>query len=414
MSAAAGRSIQSGPQRSPAGISLVATLLVVCMASSTLLSPFYPQWQEDWGLSTVVMTIVFAVYPLALLLTLLVAGSVSDHLGRRPVTTAAMVILAIALGIFAVSGDAGMLLLGRVLQGISTGLAMTTLGAYSAELQPTRMPGLAALVNAAAPTVGLALGAVLGGVVLDVWRDPVAVLFGVSAVISLVAAFTVWFLPETSPRIPGVARSLIPTVHVPAAARSTFVRSVPAIAAAWATGGLFISLGASIVGRLFDESSHLLQGLTIGVIAGVGTVSVILMRRSSADAGFLVGTSTLAAGTILGVVAVTLHALPLYFVALALTGWGFGTAYAGALRLILPLAPARERAGLFSAIYVVAYLAFGVPAVIAGIAIPIVGLEATAVAYGVLVVVAAVAATALRLHARGRGDDIASPQPGPA
>jgi MFS family permease len=414
MSAAAGRSIQSGPQRSPAGISLVATLLVVCMASSTLLSPFYPQWQEDWGLSTVVMTIVFAVYPLALLLTLLVAGSVSDHLGRRPVTTAAMVILAIALGIFAVSGDAGMLLLGRVLQGISTGLAMTTLGAYSAELQPTRMPGLAALVNAAAPTVGLALGAVVGGVVLDVWRDPVAVLFGVSAVISLVAAFTVWFLPETSPRIPGVARSLIPTVHVPAAARSTFVRSVPAIAAAWATGGLFISLGASIVGRLFDESSHLLQGLTIGVIAGVGTVSVILMRRSSADAGFLVGTSTLAAGTILGVVAVTLHALPLYFVALALTGWGFGTAYAGALRLILPLAPARERAGLFSAIYVVAYLAFGVPAVIAGIAIPIVGLEATAVAYGVLVVVAAVAATALRLHARGRGDDIASPQPGPA
>jgi len=414
MSAAAGRSIQSGPQRSPAGISLVATLLVVCMASSTLLSPFYPQWQEDWGLSTVVMTIVFAVYPLALLLTLLVAGSVSDHLGRRPVTTAAMVILAIALGIFAVSGDAGMLLLGRVLQGISTGLAMTTLGAYSAELQPTRMPGLAALVNAAAPTVGLALGAVLGGVVLDVWRDPVAVLFGVSAVISFVAAFTVWFLPETSPRIPGVARSLIPTVHVPAAARSTFVRSVPAIAAAWATGGLFISLGASIVGRLFDESSHLLQGLTIGVIAGVGTVSVILMRRSSADAGFLVGTSTLAAGTILGVVAVTLHALPLYFVALALTGWGFGTAYAGALRLILPLAPARERAGLFSAIYVVAYLAFGVPAVIAGIAIPIVGLEATAVAYGVLVVVAAVAATALRLHARGRGDDIASPQPGPA
>ena len=414
MSAAAGRSIQSGPQRSPAGISLVATLLVVCMASSTLLSPFYPQWQEDWGLSTVVMTIVFAVYPLALLLTLLVAGSVSDHLGRRPVTTAAMVILAIALGIFAVSGDAGMLLLGRVLQGISTGLAMTTLGAYSAELQPTRMPGLAALVNAAAPTVGLALGAVVGGVVLDVWRDPVAVLFGVSAVISFVAAFTVWFLPETSPRIPGVARSLIPTVHVPAAARSTFVRSVPAIAAAWATGGLFISLGASIVGRLFDESSHLLQGLTIGVIAGVGTVSVILMRRSSADAGFLVGTSTLAAGTILGVVAVTLHALPLYFVALALTGWGFGTAYAGALRLILPLAPARERAGLFSAIYVVAYLAFGVPAVIAGIAIPIVGLEATAVAYGVLVVVAAVAATALRLHARGRGDDIASPQPGPA
>ncbi|KAA9134425.1 MFS transporter [Microbacterium caowuchunii] len=414
MSAAAGRSIQSGPQRSPAGISLVATLLVVCMASSTLLSPFYPQWQEDWGLSTVVMTIVFAVYPLALLVTLLVAGSVSDHLGRRPVATAAMVILAIALGIFAVSGDAGMLLLGRVLQGISTGLAMTTLGAYSAELQPARMPGLAALVNAAAPTVGLALGAVLGGVVLDVWRDPVAVLFGVSAVISLVAAFTVWFLPETSPRIPGVARSLIPTVHVPAAARSTFARSVPAIAAAWATGGLFISLGASIVGRLFEESSHLLQGLTIGVIAGVGTVSVILMRRSSADAGFLVGTSTLAAGTILGVVAVTLHALPLYFVALALTGWGFGTAYAGALRLILPLAPAQERAGLFSAIYVVAYLAFGVPAVIAGIAIPIVGLEATAVGYGVLVVVAAVAATALRLHARGRGDDIASPHPGPA
>ena len=57
----------------------------------------------------------------------------------------------------------------------------------------------------------------------------------------------------------------------------------------------------------------------------------------------------------------------------------------------MPLANADERAGLLSAFYVEGYLAFSLPAVLAGFLAPIVGLPLAADIYGVAVILMAVA-----------------------
>jgi hypothetical protein len=48
-------------------------------------------------------------------------------------------------------------------------------------------------------------------------------------------------------------------------------------------------------------------------------------------------------------------------------GVGFGGGFQGALRTVVPLTAPHERAGVLSILYIVSYLALGVPAVLAGL-----------------------------------------------
>lgn len=167
-------------------------------------------------------------------------------------------------------------------------------------------------------------------------------------------------------------------------------------------GGLFISLGAHIAGDVFGAQSHTLQGATVGILAASATVATIMLWRWSARTLLLVGALALAAATLVSVAAVLMTATILYFAVIIVIGFGFGISYAGALRLVLPLVDARDRAGLFSVIYVIAYLSFSIPALVAGVFVSIAGLVPTIVGYGVLVTLCAVLALVAQFVGVGR------------
>jgi predicted MFS family arabinose efflux permease len=56
---------------------------------------------------------------------------------------------------------------------------------------------------------------------------------------------------------------------------------------------------------------------------------------------------------------------------------------------LLPTAEPHQRAGLLSAFYLQSYLAFAVPAVIAGLSVPRIGLSTTAYIYGAVIILLA-------------------------
>ncbi len=379
---------------------LVAGIMLLTLASSTLPSPFYPDWQTKLGLDTVTVTILFAVYPVALLAALLVGGTLSDHLGRRSVLSLSLALLALSMVVFVLSSSASAIILARIVQGVAVGLSLTATAAAFTELveraRPLRGRAVSAVVNATVPTFGLAVGAMLAGAGLDLLHDAQLVVFGVLGAIAALLAVAVWFLPETADRRPGLLRSLRPVVGIPPSSRASFMRVAPAIVASWMTGGLFISLGSTIVRDVFDQTGHTVQALTVAIVATVGVAAVLVMRSASARAVFTVGAGALALGTASGVLAAMAHSLPGYLIALAITGWGFGTAYAGALRLLIPTAPDGGQAGLFAAVYVLAYISFALPAVLAGAAVSIFGLAATVTAYGAVVFVVSLIALVRR------------------
>jgi MFS family permease len=386
----------AGRARSGLAFGLALTFVVAMMVGASAPSPFYPVLQAEIGFSAGTMTTIFGVYALTLLATLLVTGSLSDHIGRRPVLASGFVILAVSMLGFWHADSVAMLVTSRAVQGVAAGLLMSTMSAAVVDLEPRTRPGLAATLNSVTPLAGLAAGALAAGAVLDATSQALGLVFATLTVAYLVLAATVAALPETSPRHDGWRRSLRPQIGIPAPARSAFRRSAPAVFAGWATGGLYLSLGAPIVGQLLDGRTHLAQGAVVALLTGTGALSSYLGRRRTPRQITLYGTTMLALGTALTLAALHLGSLTGFLLATVVAGSGFGTSFLGIMRSITPTVGPHQRGELFSSVFVVSYLAFGLPAVAAGFAAPHLGLETTATTYGVVVVVLSGAAALLR------------------
>ena len=375
-------------------VGLVATLAMLFGASAP--SPFYPVLQAELGYSQATSTIVFAIYAVALLATLLVTGSLSDHLGRRPVLSLGFFVLAASMLLFWHADSLAVLLTARTVQGVATGLLLSTLAAVVVDFEPADRPESASTFNSVFPLLGLALGALGGGIAIELLDDPLAVVFGALVALYVALGAVAWALPETSARHEGVLAALVPRVGLPVPARKAFVRSAPALFAGWATGGFYLSLGAPLVLQTFGETNHIVQGLVVTALTGTGAVSAFLARGFTPRAITLYGASALAVGTGLGIVAIATESLAGFLVTAVIAGTGFGTAFMGILRSITPTVGPDERGELFSAVFVISYLAFGIPAVAAGFAAPHLGLATTATIYGSVVVVLSATAALLR------------------
>lgn len=378
------------------GFALGLVAFLAMMAGASAPSPFYPVLQQELGFSPGTLTGIFAVYAIALLATLLVTGSLSDHVGRRPMLSVGFALLAGSMVVFWHADSVGTLFAARVLQGVASGLLMSSLSAAVVDLEPEDRPGAAATWNSVSPLAGLALGALIAGIVLDLASAPLVVMFGGLTAVYTALAVAVWLLPETAPRHDGLLRSLRPRVRVPAAGRPAFLRSAPALIAGWATGGLYLSLGAPIVAMQLDGSDHVEQGLVVTTLTGIGAIACYVARRESSRRITIFGTSALAVGTALTLAALAAGSFWAFIAAAVVAGAGFGTSFLGIMRSITPAVGPHERGELFAAVFVVSYLAFGIPAVIAGIASPHVGLATTTYVYGGVVVALSALAGGLR------------------
>jgi predicted MFS family arabinose efflux permease len=394
-----------GPSRSTSFWS-IAVLLVLVLAASGVPSPLYRVYQQQFGFSSGVLTTVFAVYAFALLVSLLVVGALSDHVGRRPVLIGGLLLEAAAMVLFLLAGDVGWLMAARVVQGLATGAMTGALGATLLDFQRQDRP-LGPLVNSASPGFGLSLGAVGAGLLVEFVPAPTDWVFGVLTAVFVLAAAAVLLLPESSPRLAGARASLRPQVHVPAAQRAAFLTVLPCLAATWALGGLYASLGPSLVAGVFGVDDHLVGSLLILALNGTGLIGSLAMRGLVPERGMVIGALIFAAGVGGTVAALVAGSLPLFFAAAVVSGFGFGSAFLGAMATVTRGVAPGARAGLLSSVFVVSYLMFSVPAIAAGVAAGAIGLTRTAEIYSAAVIVlalSAAAALALRRPAAQQAD----------
>jgi len=377
----------------------VAVLLVLMLAASGVPSPLYRVYQEEFGFSSGVLTAIFGIYSLALLASLLVVGGLSDHVGRRPVLIAAFVLEAASMALFLFADGVGWLLAARVVQGLATGALTSTLGAALLDLQHRDRP-LGAFINSASPGLGLSIGAMGAGLLVQFVPSPTDWVFGVLTVVFVLAAVGTYLLPESSPRLPGALASLRPQVHVPPANRRAFAVTLPLLVACWATGGLYLSLGPSLVADVFGIDNHLAGGLLILGMQGTGVVGSLAMRTAAPQRALLVGALCFTVGVAGTVASVQAGSVLLLFATGVVTGFGFGAGFLGAVASITAGVAPGHRAGLLASIFVVGYLAFSLPAVAAGIAVGSFGLTRTTEVYGAAVVLLALLAVVALVRSR--------------
>jgi Na+/melibiose symporter-like transporter len=366
----------------------LAFTLLSFLAASTAPTPLYHLYQEHLQFSAATLTVIFGVYAISLLVALLTVGSLSDFLGRKPVIFAAVLLNMLAMLLFINADSVSWLIAARVLQGFATGMATAVLSA--ALLDTDRQQG--PLVNSVAPLLGMAMGAMGCGLLAEFAPLPLQLTYWVLLALFVMQALYVWRLPESVSRQPGALASLRPTLHVPTQARRALWRMLPIDIAVWALGGFYASLAPSLVRTATGSTSNLIGGATVAALTVTGALMIYTLRNRPADKVLQLGASLLPAGVALILIAVHSASLSLFFVGTLVAGCGFGAGFLGALRSVVPLALPHERAGLMSAFYVLSYLAFCLPSLLAGNLTRTFGLVATTDGYGAVLIILSVGA----------------------
>jgi predicted MFS family arabinose efflux permease len=368
---------------------LLASITLAFLAGSSVPTPLYPLYQSLWGLSPVMITVVFGVYALAVLAGLLVAGRLSDHIGRRPVLMAATLAQVVAMALFAIAASAAGLVLARIVQGLTTGAALSAVGAAMIDLNKSR----GTVANAVAPPFGSAAGGIVAGFFVQFLPAPTHLVYAALAAVFVAQAVGLKFVKEPIAPKPGAWSSLKPQFALPSAAREPLLLAVPVLIAVWSLGGLYASLGPTLVRGMLDSEAPLVGGLALFVLAASGGIAVLLLQNLEARKLMTLGSASLLGGVGLVVLALTQREVALFFLGTAVAGVGFGTGFQGAVRTVVSVAAPHERAGTLSIVFIVSYIALGVPAIIAGASVRHGNLLATAQVFGAVVM--ALAATAL-------------------
>jgi MFS family permease len=374
---------------------LLALTLALLLFASSAPSPLYIVYQAKWGFSSTTLTAVFAVYALALLVALLMTGSLSDHLGRRPTLLGALAIEIVAMLAFAGAQGVGWLFAARILQGIATGIATAAISAALIDLQPPSRPRHGALVAATAPMAGLAIGALVSGLLVEYGPNPARLIYWLMTAAFTAVTLLALSIPETVVRRPSWRGTFRPRVAVPHSLRGAFIATIPCLTATWALGGLILSLGPSLIAKVLMDSSHVAEALPIFIMAGVSAVASVFMANTHARAAARGGLVALIIGVALSLVALGVGSTAFFLIATAIAGLGFGPAFAGAFRALSSRAPADQRAALVASIFVASYLAYSLPALAAGVAVTQLGLHETANIYGAALIALALIALSL-------------------
>jgi MFS family permease len=342
---------------------LLASLIVSLLAASAAPTPLYAVYQEHWGFTPITTTVVFGVYAVAVLASLLVFGKLSDHVGRRPVLLVALAVQAISLVVFTTASGVPDLMAARIIQGLSTGAALGAIGAGMLDIDRPR----GTLANAVSPGLGSGLGSIGSALAVQFLPAPTHLIYLILLGVIVVQAAGVALMRETVTRSPGALASLLPEIRLPRTVRARVLTAAPVLFAVWALAALYGALGPALVEALTGSTDVVLGGLSLTVLTAFGVAAIFALRTTPARTVMLTGIAALIAGVAVTLLALTVKSPAVFFVGTAISGAGFGSGFQGAIRTVVPRVAAHERAGVLSVLFVVSYLGLGLPAVAAGI-----------------------------------------------
>ncbi|MFJ3672934.1 MFS transporter [Streptomyces sp. NPDC090106] len=381
-----------------AGFWAVAAVFVTAMAFSTVPTPLYPLYQAHDGFSTFTVTVVFAVYAVGVLVSLLLAGHVSDWVGRRQVIAAALSLELLATALFLAGTSLPVLLVARLVTGLGVGMLSATATAYLHDLhrahRPDGSPQRFEIVSTAANIGGLGLGPLLAGLLAQYAVAPLRLPYAVVGVLLLLGLVTVALVPETVTK-PETRPAYRPQrVSADHGDRAGYLAASAAGFASFAVFGLFTSLAPGFVGGTLHHPSRALAGLIVFVVFGAAAAAQVstgtLAPRVRRDAGLVAQ----AAGVIVLAVAVRTANLALFVVAGAVVGAGAGMLFKSAVGAVAAMAAPARRGEALAGLFLVSYVGLALMPVGLGVATLYVT-TATALTWFAGVVLALLAGVAL-------------------
>ncbi|WP_116201222.1 MFS transporter [Amycolatopsis circi] len=357
---------------------LVGFVAVLLSAASTVPSPIYVVYQKEWRFDDSTVTVVFGVYCVSVLVSMLLFGSLSDLVGRRPVILLAVGAVSVATVVFLFAQGLPGLIAARAVQGFGGGIGASALAAALLELAPAGARWRGVLSGSVTPIIGIGAGALGSGLLVEYgpWptRLPYAILLG----LLVVSGLFVVLVPETAPCGAGsLCRQfrLAPRrIHVPSSARRAFTVLSSTIVAVWAVGGLYMALGPSVAAAVLGSPSRALGGTVIAVLAGSAALAQVGCHRMAPRPQLAAGAVAQLAGLVGVQASLLAGSQSAFLLGTVVLGFGWGCSNMAAFRLASALAPPERLGELVAATNIVAYLGTVAPTVAAGFATTQIGL----------------------------------------
>ncbi|MFD3488372.1 MFS transporter [Streptomyces sp. NPDC058665] len=359
------------PQRNTRGFSVgylgAAVVFAIGMLGTTLPTPLYGLYREELGFSEFMVTVVFAVYAFGVIAVLLLAGNVSDQVGRRPVLFIALGLSVASAVCFLSEGGLPLLFAGRLLSGFAAGLFSGAATATVMELAPPGREGRAGLAATAANMGGLGCGPLLAGLLAEYAPLPLRLPFATALGLAIVGMVLTWFLPEPVEHRTRRPRLRPQGLKVPPQVRGIFAPAALAAFAGFALLGLCTAVTPTFIATTLGEPNLAVSGATVFSVFLASTVGQSLMSRVGAARALPGGSLVLVAGVLLVGTSLFVESLALLVVGVICAGLGQGLAFRAAITAIGAAAPQESRGGTISTFFVVAYV---------GISLPVIGIGA--------------------------------------
>ena len=308
---------------------------------------------------------IFAIYPIVVVAVLIGFGDISDHIGRRATLLMGLGASLAGALLFATAPSVIWLFLARALMGIGVGLTAGPSTASVVECTTGGSSKRAALITTVAQAGGFAAALLLSGALVQYAPWPTRLSFWVLAALLALLFAAAWFLPRHTsadrgarwrPRAPSIPRNV----------RAAFTLASLAMMTAYTHGVLVLSLGGQVAHDLVDTSNAFVGGAVLSLFAIMSGATGIVGRFLPTRILMIAGAFVSATGMALLALAVARHDLPIFLLATSTAGAGYSLLFLSGLEVINTVAPAGQRGGVFSAVYLLSYLSMGATAVVLG------------------------------------------------
>lgn len=314
---------------------------------------------------------LFGVYAIGLIPALLVAGPLSDKLGRRPVMLPVFVLSGLASVVLMVGAhDFGLLLSGRLLAGIASGAAFGPGTAWIKELSSDAPPGSGARRAAVSLSAGFAMGPLLAGILAQWLPYPETLPYVIHILLMIAIAPFTWVAPETIHEPSATARVLKTELWV-TFKNPVFLRKVLP-SAPWVFGAVTTALvvlpGLVSVGHF----GVVVSGVSAGLTLGTGVLVQPLARRLERHRAGLplhVGIGSLIAGLLLASLTAWTGQPFLLIICALILGSAYGMLLIAGLTMVECFAAPDDLATVTAVFYCLTYVGFSLPWIVTQLAV---------------------------------------------
>ncbi len=353
------------------GFWVTAATFLALMAFNTVPTPLYALYQERDGFPTFLITVMFAAYSIGVMVSLYLAGHLSDRLGRRPLILAAAVLEIAAALVFVLRADAAGVIAARLVAGLGIGLLTASATAHLADLRRVShpaSPGFAATVAGVANMGGLALGPLIGGLFAAFTPAPLVLPYVVFLVGFLALSLAYVFVPETV-EVDRSFRYRPQRVRIPADGRRAYWAAGTAAFAAFAVTGLFGSVAPTFLAGRLGVTDHLVAGAVSFSVFGAAAASQVLFAGRSTRTQLRLGVAAMVGGLLSLGAADLMTSGPLFLAGGIVAGAGVGLLFRGALATAGSLAEPHARGEITSGVFLLAFAGMTVPPLAVGVAL---------------------------------------------